>query len=592
MSWLILAGLIGPALGPSLAPSLTRSEQASEIVKGKLGATLDDYLSRCAAFGFSGSVLIEKDGEVLLLKGYGLAEREPRRTNTPDTIFDIGSLTKQFTATAILRLEQDGKLSTSDTLSKFFKVAPSDKAKIQLHHLLTHTSGLPRGIETVGSEMQDRAAMVKAVLGAPLESKPGETFSYSNVGYDLLAAIVEIASSASYEDYIREKLFGPAQMTSTGFRKDGKLPSALAARGYKSPWQPDLPGSTIHGESEERWDPSLATEGWWSWGLRGAGGVLTTVSDLRRWQHALDGGSILNEAAKEKLFRPFQGNYAYGWYVHKTARGSAWIEHGGTTGNGFECKFNRFPEQHALLIVLGNVLGGSLTSVSLNLGKIVRGEDVAWPPPIGKLESERMRTIEGSWEAPGDARFQVSVQDEHVVLEALNQAALGWMFPEPSPRADALLKKTEVIAKSLAKDEFKTLHASEGRANPLSFFDKWWRDREEKLGQSEKLAVIGIVSDPRQGDTSLIRVEYAKGAEILKLAWNGETLEGTTIGPPYPSRRVLQPTTENAWTEFDLIASKVLVELRSPTGDPKKAGRLELAANGKSLALTKRKSEH
>jgi hypothetical protein len=100
--------------------------------------------------------------------------------------------------------------------------------------------------------------------------------------------------------------------------------------------------------------------------------------------------------------------------------------------------------------------------------------------------------------------------------------------------------------------------------------------------------VIGVVSDPRQGDTCLIRVEFAKGAEILKLNWSGDTLSGTMIGPPYPSRRVLQPTAENAWTEFDLIASKVLVELRL-SADPKKTGRIEIAANGKSLTLTKRK---
>lgn len=591
MSWLVSAGLLGPALAPALPPACSPSAQTAEIVSGKLGARLDDYLSRCAVFGFSGSALVESGGEVVLLKGYGLAEREPRRPNTPDTIFDLGSLTKQFTATAILRLEQDGRLSTSDTLAKFFEDVPSDKDEIQVHHLLTHTSGLPRAIATVGSAMEDRAAMVAAVLGAPLQSKAGETFSYSNVGYDLLGAIVEIAAGASFEDYLREKLFGPAEMTSTGFRKDGRLPSSLAARGYKNTWQPDLPGSTIQGEREEPWDPSLATEGWYSWGLRGAGGVLSTVLDLRRWQHALDGESILEEDAKKKLFRPFRGDYACGWYVLKTERGSTWIEHGGSTDNGFDCKFTRFPEHQALLVVLGNVLGGSLPWVNLNLGKLVRGEEVAWPPPVGRPDGDGMRSLEGSWEAPGDARFQISVQDEKVVLEALNEKALRGMLPASSPRANALLKKTEEIAKDLAKNDFKTLHAAEDPKRPLFFFDNWWKRLEEQLGQRNKLTVIGVVSEPRRGDTSLIRVDYANGAELLKLSWRGETLVGTTIGSPYPSRRVLQPTAENTWTEFDLIGSKVLVEIRSPAGNAKKPGRLELAADGKSLTLTKRKAQ-
>src|SRR5258707_154806 len=127
----------------------------------------------------------------------------------------------------------------------------------------------------------------QTLLAAPLESNPGERFNYSNVGYDLLGVIVEIAAGVPYEDYLRERLFAPAHMSSTGFRKDGLLPAALAARGYQSLPQPDLPGSTQHGEFEKPTDPSLATEGWYSWGLRGAGGVLTTLADLRSWQQAL-----------------------------------------------------------------------------------------------------------------------------------------------------------------------------------------------------------------------------------------------------------------------------------------------------------------
>jgi CubicO group peptidase (beta-lactamase class C family) len=585
---LILATTLVRSLDPQSAPA-AQTAQTAEIVSGKLGATLDDYLSRCAAFGFSGSVLVESNGAVVLLKGYGLAEREPRRPNTPDTLFDIGSLTKQFTATAILRLEQDGKLSTADTLSKFFKDAPPDKARIQLQHLLTHSSGLPRGIASVASGMQERAALVKAVLAAPLESKPGQAFSYSNVGYDLLGAVVEIVAGTSYEDCLREKLFGPAQMASTGFRKDGRLSSANAARGYQAPWQPDLPGSTLRGESESPWEPTLATEGWYSWGLRGAGGVLTTLADLRAWQQALDGGALLKPGAKEKLFRPFLGNYACGWYVQKTERGSAWIEHGGTTGNGFDCKFTRFPDQRLLIIALGNVLGGSLPWVNLNLGKLARGETVAWPPPLGQPAAEGPRALEGIWEAPGDARFQLALQDGQLVLEALSDKALAAILPASTPRAPGLLQRTEEIAAGLARHDFKPVHAAEDRAHPLFFFDDWWRGLEEKLGPASRIAVIGVVSDPRQGDTSLIRVDYGKGAEILRLQWSGDTLTGTLIGPPYPSRRVLQPTAENTWTDFDLVASKVLVELRAPKGDPAQAQRLELAANGKSLALARRK---
>jgi hypothetical protein len=317
--------------------------------------------------------------------------------------------------------------------------------------------------------------------------------------------------------------------------------------------------------------------------------VLTTVLDLRRWQQALNGESILKSAAKDKLFHPFRDGYAYGWYVLKSNRGSPQIEHGGSTDNGFDCKLTHLPEQHTLSVVLGNLGDGRVRWVDANLGRLVRGEDVAFPPPIGKLDAERVHALEGSWEASGGTLFQVSVQDEAVVLDAQSDAALGFMLPSSSSRANALLKKTREIAKGLAKNEFNSLHAAEDRANPLTFFDKWWPTLEQKRGARTKLVVLGIVSDPKQGDSSLIRIDYAQGAEILRLVWSGEALVGTTIGAPYPSRRVLQTTAPNTWTEFDLVASKVLVELRLPSGDAKKTNQLELAANGKSLILTKRK---
>jgi hypothetical protein len=134
------------------------------------------------------------------------------------------------------------------------------------------------------------------------------------------------------------------------------------------------------------------------------------------------------------------------------------------------------------------------------------------------------------------------------------------------------------------------LHAAADKARPLKFFDDWWKGLGTKLGKRTRVELIGTVSDPQQGDMTLVRVDYEKGSEILKLAWSEDTLSGTKIGPPYASRRVLQPTAGNAWTAFDLMASKVLVELK-PQGDPKKPMRLDLAANRKSFVLTRSKAD-
>jgi hypothetical protein len=163
------------------------------------------------------------------------------------------------------------------------------------------------------------------------------------------------------------------------------------------------------------------------------------------------------------------------------------------------------------------------------------------------------------------------------------------MLGRTAARSDALLKKTTEIARGLGKDDCKVLHAAEDRAYPLFYFDGWWRGFETQHGKRKRIDVIGVVNEPRQGDTSLLRVEFEKGLEILKLSWNGDTLTGVRIDPPYPSRRVLRPTKGRGWMEYDLISAKTVVELRLPPGDAAKPARLDLLANGKTLALTRAK---
>ncbi|MEM7519060.1 MAG: serine hydrolase domain-containing protein, partial [Planctomycetota bacterium] len=228
--------------------TLSAPAQDQAVVQGKLARSADDYLTRCEAFGFSGTVLVESQGQVILEKAYGFADRATGVANEVDTLFDLGSLTKQFTAAAVLCLEQDKKLKTSDRLGEFFENVPEEMAKIELHHLLNHTSGLPRADNGIGSVLQDREEFLKTIFSCSLHSKPGKSFVYSNIGYDLLAAVVEVASEHSFEDFCRERLFAPAKMTSTDFRGGRVLDDAKSAFGHAEPIVLSLPGSTIQGE--------------------------------------------------------------------------------------------------------------------------------------------------------------------------------------------------------------------------------------------------------------------------------------------------------------------------------------------------------
>ena len=176
-------------------------QQKKEIVSVSTAEKLDLYLSRSVPFGFSGALLVEEGGKVVLNKGYGLAVRSNNIPNTADTVFSVGSLTKQFTAAGIMKLEMMGKLNTEDRLDKYFENVPEDKEAITLHHLLTHTSGV---VDAVGPDYQEleREDLVKKVFAEPLQHPPGEEFAYSNAGYSLLAAVIEKVSGQKYEEFL------------------------------------------------------------------------------------------------------------------------------------------------------------------------------------------------------------------------------------------------------------------------------------------------------------------------------------------------------------------------------------------------------
>ena len=182
----------------------------------RLSAELHRHLTNTAAdSGFSGAVLVARGGKVVLHEGYGWADLAKTAPVTRETRFYIASITKQFTAAAVLKLEERGRLGLADPVGKHLPGVPPDKAAVTIHQLLTHTSGL--GQDYAADGIRDRAEAVRAVLAKPLKSPPGAQFRYSNDGYNLLAVIVEVVSGESYESFLRQNLLRPAGMSRTGF---------------------------------------------------------------------------------------------------------------------------------------------------------------------------------------------------------------------------------------------------------------------------------------------------------------------------------------------------------------------------------------
>ena len=334
---LLLLGIVSLAASPA---------RAEEVVEGELGRQLDAQMTRSAAEGFSGVLLVARDGRIVIAKGYGYADLGHKVPFTAETVFDVGSITKQFTAAAIMRLVSDGKLSVDDPLEKFFADVPPDKRAITLHHLLIHGSGL---FGELGGDYQvaPRDDVVRQMLAMKPAAEPGAKYRYSNGGYSVLAAVVEIASGQSYETYLREKLLLPAGMKHTGYRLPDWSQSVLA-HGV-------LPKGIDWGTPlDHRW----AEDGPY-WNLRGNGGILSTVGDLYRWHQALLTDKVLPESARADVQTAFgrgsraRSHYGYGWSIVTTRRGTKLITHNG--GNGiFFADFYRFVDDDVVLIIASN----------------------------------------------------------------------------------------------------------------------------------------------------------------------------------------------------------------------------------------------
>jgi len=340
------------------------------LSQSNLPQHLDQYMrAQFSVKGFTGSVLVMKENKVLLRRGYGQADREWNITNTPDTKFELGSLTKQFTATCILLLEEQGKLSTSDHLSKYIPGFPKADS-VTLDMLLHHTSGIANytAFPQFGSIARlslSKDSMVAIISKGGYDFSPGSKFKYSNSGYFLLGYIIEKTTGASLETYLRNNIFDKIGMHATGINNwDTILP--MRAHGYEL-------------EKKKTTNAAFISMEW----PFSAGALYSTVEDLYKWDRALYNNSILSEASRKKLFTPAKSNYACGFIIDSLEKHPR-IWHNGSIP-GFNTHFARFIQDDLCIIVLSN------TSITQNntlpatdviadgLAKIVFGLPVETP---------------------------------------------------------------------------------------------------------------------------------------------------------------------------------------------------------------------
>jgi CubicO group peptidase (beta-lactamase class C family) len=473
---------------------------------------VERYLTKASQNGYSGSVLIAVDGNVLLKKGYGLADTRNNIPFTADTVFDIGSITKQFTAACILKLEMQKKLSVQDRITKFFDDVPFDKQDITLHQLLTHSAGL---VDSIGQdeELIGREEYLKKAFASELIHAPGK-YDYSNVGFSILAAVVEKVSGQEYEHFLYEQILKPAGMEHTGY----VLPK----------W--DRKQMAIGYSNNEEWgttfDQSQYLKGV-TWHLKGNGGILSTVGDLYLWSQALRGNSILSNDARKKYFAPQVpvGDdihfYAYGWLTSETKRKEKLVGHNG--GNGyFMDTMVMVPEKNYVVIVSTNRNPKNSDVIATRIDRLLYDN-------LEELDEAFIKKYSGKYTLPSGSVVPISFNENDEAVLVLNDAESWKIFASSDVDAPEQIEefnqKSTKLLQAIKDDDVAAATSLSGlsKEEVASFLPQFHQRVESKVGTWKNTEVIGSVGR-RKGAYHLtaIRISGENKDMFRLIVWQGD----------------------------------------------------------------------
>jgi CubicO group peptidase (beta-lactamase class C family) len=405
LPWAPSARAWAGALALAALPRGAAAQDPPRRVDGELGARIAAFTEGAAAFGFSGAVLAAQRGRVVAALGAGAADLDGRRPNTANTLFEIASATKQFTAAAVLVLVQQKKVRLDDPINRHLPGVPDDCKAITVRHLLQHTSGIP-GTNGRGSG-DDLAAVLPSFLAGGPRHDPGTHWEYWNQGYALLAGIIERAAGERYTEFCRRQLFAKAGLETACFTGDEAPRGADAATGVSAKGAPRSALEHPYGS--------------YGYQYRGMGGAVCSAWDLWRWDRALCGTKVLAAAAKKELFAPGLNDYALGWFVREE-EGRRVQTHGGSV-RGFLCDLRRYPDDDGFLCVLCNRTSGPFGQVVKGLEQVLSGARITVPAPLPVAAG---RELVGTWVAdradrPGQGAagaMRIAIEERDGVLHA------------------------------------------------------------------------------------------------------------------------------------------------------------------------------
>lgn len=374
------------------------------------GDKLDTLINAYAKlYKFNGAVLVAKNGTILLNKGYGYRNAANKVANNEQTIFQLGSITKQFTAAVILKLQEEKKLSVSDKLSKYFPGYPKGDS-ITIEQLLTHTSGIysytndPKFMANEVTKPASRDMMMALFRDKPFDFPPGTGWNYSNSGYSLLGYIIEAVTKKSYEQAVRKYIFTPLRMAHSGFDFTHLKNSGKAIGYFKLNDKEAVPAPIV--------DSTVSYS---------AGAIYSTTGDLYLWHNALQKNNVLSKAQQEKAYTPVKNKYGYGWGID-SIEGKRKVSHSGGI-HGFTTNIVRVPEDDICVILLSNASDPALQDITKNIFAILYGKEYELPKAriAIKIPEVKLKQYEGEYEINKDLHVIISLKDGELVAAPTGQ---------------------------------------------------------------------------------------------------------------------------------------------------------------------------
>ena len=400
------------------------SRSAGVVLVNDTCRLIDQYLTQLeASHHFSGGLLIIRDGKKIFSKGYGWADKNRKVSFTPSTLASMGSITKAFTATAILKLYDQGKLSLNDSLGKYFPGVPPDKSGITIHQLLTHSSGFHEILKDDQGDYEklETQAFLERAFSEPLSFKPGSMAVYTNVGMSILAVIIEQISGMDYESFLRQELFEPIQIKHIGYDYPHAIRDTIA-HGYQNGLDWGTHQSHFH---EAGGGPY--------WNLKGNGGLEASLNDMYLWANAFTYYRILKRSTIEKMFTPqivevgTDGRFyfGYGCSISKSRRQTKVIDNGGSNGIYF-ARLIRLPEEALVFYMVTNESSMNSNMVLPNVTQLyftgtIAQDATAIKPPLGSPVADTIYRIIIE-KKPADLgkeleQDKIMVEDDMVLLD-------------------------------------------------------------------------------------------------------------------------------------------------------------------------------